>query len=182
MSEYTARKLEGESPAKLHESYSVAPKSLLPFVDFCQLDLPQPPMPERDQGSLEDSSVTLTAKNAPYHEARGKHPTWEAQLWNVDSSKMQDPSWRLKFEIWLNSSSPCNSSNCPIRTPHSQGRYLHGGTLSWETDCRFGSSNPTPEIWVAEARMKSGGNTVEDREIVEAFVKLHVGQGNFGPL
>lgn len=142
MSEYTARRLVVESPGNSHKSYSIAPKLVRSFVDFCQLDLPRSPMAERDQGPLEDSSETLVAKDASYQEARSKHPTWEAQLWNVDSSKMQDRSWRLKFEIWLNSSSPCNSLNCPIKTPHNQGRYLQEGTLSWEADCRFGSSNP----------------------------------------
>ena len=139
-------------------------------------------MSEERQDSLKNSSGTPIAEDTPYQPARDKHPTWEAQLWNIHLSTMQDPGWRLRFSIWLNAVSPCTSPCCPIQTPHNQGRYLHGGELSWEADSPFGSSNPTPEIWTAKSRIQSGKSTDKDQELVETFMKLHVGQGDFGPI
>lgn len=150
-----------------------------PFVDFSQLHSPPSTVSE---DSLKGSSGTLVANGTSYQPPREEHPIWEAQLWNVHYTTMQDLAWRLRFTIWLNSSSPCTSLKCPIRTPHKQGRYLHQGELCWMIDSPFGSSNPPPDIWEAEARMQGGKNTFEDLEIVEAFLKFHVGQGDSGPI
>ncbi len=149
------------------------------FVDFCQLALPRFLMPE---DSKKNSSGIPLSNDTYCQPAKDEHPSWEAQLWNVHCSTMQDPAWRLRFKIWLNSSSLCVALNCPIKTPHNQGRYLHEGELGWEIESPFGSSNPTPEIWEAKARIQSGKCTDEDLELVDAFLKLHVGQGDFGPI
>ncbi len=140
-----------------------------PFVDFSQF---KPPPSVMSEDSLKGSSGTPAAKDTSYKSPIDEHPIWEAQLWEVHSTTMQDPAWRLRFKIWLSSPSPCASLHCPTKTPHNQGRYLHEGELCWDIDSPFGRSNPPPDIWEAEARMQGGKNTGEDLEIVEAFMKI----------
>ena len=153
------------------------------FVSFHQLDPPHSISPQEGEGSLKGRAGCSMVKVIVDQPTSHKHCIWEAQLWNVHSSTMEDPAWRLRLEIWLNSSSPCISKDCPIKTPfHSQGRYLHEGQMIWEMSSPFGSSNPAPEIWDAEARIKGGNHTEADQKLVKAFIELHVGQGDFGPI
>ena len=182
MSVYSAYGLAGEAEEISLGQYSMAPDFLLSLTSFPELDSLPSKMPVGEQNSSKSDTNIPTAHDTSHQPAKEKYPFWSAQLWNLDSSTLQDPGWRLRFDIWLNASSRCTSSSCPIKSPHNQGRYLHKGKLNWEMDGPFGSSNPTSEVWGAQAKIESGENTEEDRNIVEAFKKLHVGKGDFGPI
>ena len=182
MSVHSAYGLAGDFEEISLGHYSVAPDFLLSPVSFPRHNSLPSKMPKGEQKSSKSDTDTTKAQDTSHQPAREKHPFWSAQLWNLHSSTLQDPEWRLRFDIWLNASSPCTSSSCPIKVPHSQGRYLHKGQLNWEMDGPFGSSNPTSEIREAQAKIESSESTEEDRNIVEAFKKLHVGKGDFGPI
>ena len=174
--------LAGDAEEISRGQYSIAPSSLHPLVGCSQLGSPPPGMSEGKQNLSKPDTETPIPPYTFNQPARGKHPFWNAQLWNLRFSTLQDPEWRLRFDIWLNASSPCTFTTCPVKLPHNQGRYLHKGKLNWEMDGPFGSSNPTPEVWEAQAKVESCDNTNEDRRIVEAFKKHHVGKGDFGPI
>ena len=73
----------------------------------------------------------------------------------------------------------CKDRDCPIKTPHEQGPYLHEGKLRTREGSVFGSSNPPPEIWVLYDRSGKGDLPgVDDKPFapVELFVRYHFGE------
>ena len=74
--------------------------------------------------------------------------------------------------------SRCKNRDCPIKTPHEQGPYLHQGKLRTREGSVFGSSNPPPEIWFLYDRSGNGDLPgVDDKPFapVELFVRYHFG-------
>ena len=75
--------------------------------------------------------------------------------------------------------SRCKNRDCPIKTPHEQGPYLHEGKLRTREGSIFGSSNPPPEIWFLYDRSGNGdlpGTDDKPFAPVELFVKYHFGE------
>ena len=75
--------------------------------------------------------------------------------------------------------SRCKNRDCPIKTPHEQGPYLHEGKLRTREGSIFGSSNPPPEIWFLYDRSGNGDLPgIDDKPFapVELFVKYHFGE------
>lgn len=87
--------------------------------------------------------------------------------------------------IHIHSSLPCNSADCPIKHPHKRGRYLHEGKFArqqpWPNSNEggpwngtWGSNNPPPEIWLAYFRQRAGLATSEDVAVIHNFVARHM--------
>ena len=75
--------------------------------------------------------------------------------------------------------SRCKDRDCPIKTPHEQGPYLHEGKLRTREGSIFGSSNPPPEIWFLYDRSGNGDLPgIDDKPFapVELFVRYHFGE------
>ena len=75
--------------------------------------------------------------------------------------------------------SRCKNRDCPIKSRHEQGPYLHEGKLRTREGSIFGSSNPSPEIWFLYDRPGNGGFQGDGDKAfapVEHFVKYHFGE------
>ncbi len=76
----------------------------------------------------------------------------------------------------------CTDEICSIKEPHGQGMYFHDRRRNWLKTEQFQFCNPTPEIWDASHRIENGWGTEEkleqDREVVEAFIRLHGDDSN----
>ena len=75
--------------------------------------------------------------------------------------------------------SRCKNRDCPIKTTHEQGPYLHEGKLCLREGSIFGSSNPPPEIWFLYDRSGNGDLPgIDDKPFapVELFVRYHFGE------
>lgn len=75
--------------------------------------------------------------------------------------------------------SRCKNRDCPIKSRHEQGPYLHEGKLRTREGSIFGSSNPPPEIWFLYDRSGNGGFQGDGDKAfapVELFVKYHFGE------
>ncbi|KAL9071498.1 MAG: hypothetical protein Q9161_004215 [Pseudevernia consocians] len=72
--------------------------------------------------------------------------------------------------------SRCTHRNCPIKSRHEKGPYLHKGKLRTRKGSIFGASNPPPEIWFLYDMSRNGNPRVQGEKAcapVELFVKFH---------
>ena len=77
---------------------------------------------------------------------------------------------------WLRGTTSCRRSDCPIKTKHEEGPYLHDGNLRTREGNMFGASNPPPDVYEAYDRLKLGTSTTrKDSKKVLKFVKYHFG-------
>ena len=76
--------------------------------------------------------------------------------------------------------SRCTRGDCPIKSRHEEGPYLHGGKLRTRKGSMFGASNPPPEIWFLHDRSRNAENPrgmgPKAGAPVELFVKYHFGE------
>ena len=75
--------------------------------------------------------------------------------------------------------SRCTHRNCPIKSRHEKGPYLHKGKLRTRKGSIFGASNPPPEIWFLYdiSRNENPRGMGEKTCVsVELFVKFHFGE------
>lgn len=113
---------------------------------------------------------------------------------NLDSSsgdrscKVPEPAASVTGgnAISPDSSIACDDPTCPIGIPHNKGRfYYHGKKADEPTDDELSASQappahffnftvPTPEIARAYRRMTEGKASVEDREFVMRYVRMHI--------
>lgn len=68
----------------------------------------------------------------------------------------------------------CCSPFCPIKEPHSAGRYLYDDQLGFHNEW-FGTCNPPPLLWNAFWRLSEQKNEgcSRDFERVAAFIDIH---------
>ena len=66
----------------------------------------------------------------------------------------------------------CTECDCPVKTYHYQGLYMHRGSPCAELS-RFGFSDPLPEVWEALKRVQDRVAEKKDREMVDRFVDYH---------
>ena len=77
---------------------------------------------------------------------------------------------------WLRGTTSCRRGDCPIKTKHEEGPYLHDGNLRTREGNMFGASNPPPDVYEAYDRLKLGtSKTHKDTKKVLKFVKYHFG-------
>ncbi|MDI1485394.1 MAG: hypothetical protein OHK93_000531 [Ramalina farinacea] len=77
---------------------------------------------------------------------------------------------------WLRGTTSCRRGDCPIKTRHEEGPYLHDGNLRTREGNMFGASNPPPDVYEAYDRLKLGTSTTQkDSKKVLKFVKYHFG-------
>ena len=80
-----------------------------------------------------------------------------------------------EVKAWMECPHPtCQTPFCPIKEPHSAGRYLYLDQPSFHNNF-FGTCNPPPLIWAAFWRVRDEKNQgcSKDYERVAAFIAIH---------
>ena len=81
------------------------------------------------------------------------------------------------LEEWEYSPINCTSPDCPIKSEHKMGRYLHRGKRN-HRELAFDSCNPPPVVWAALDRKRAGNGDATDDKLIDVFRKTHVFQGH----